>query len=84
MSLSAKGMKCCSSCPVERYTVGGGGTKTWQSLKFVGLQVFEHGEAFELRNCACGSTLAWPIDCAEANAGRVAYLQVDFQLAEAA
>jgi hypothetical protein len=58
--------------------------EAWRQLQCVGRQVFEHGEAFELRNCACGSTLAWPIEWAAARRGEVVYLAVDFQLSEAA
>lgn len=58
--------------------------QAWATLPRVGQQLFEHGEAFELRNCPCGSTLVWPIDFDEATAGRTVYLSVDFQAAEAA
>lgn len=82
---AANGEKQCSSCRIERYSVDAAAdSKRWQGLAFVGLQLFDHGEAFELRNCPCGSTLAWPIDWAAARRGRVVYLHIDFQLPEAA
>jgi hypothetical protein len=58
--------------------------EAWARLRLLGPQIFEHGEAFELRNCPCDSTMAWPIDWLAARRGEVVYLAVDFQLSEAA
>ncbi len=38
----------------------------WALLKFVGTMV-DDVESCELRNCACGSTIAMPIDLAHAS-----------------
>lgn len=33
----------------------------WDAIDHVGVQDFGDGDRFELRNCACGSTLAVPL-----------------------
>jgi hypothetical protein len=40
----------------------------WAQLKYIGIQSFGGGDDLELRNCACGSTLAVPIDTTSSQA----------------
>lgn len=85
MNANDKGEKACT-CGLRRFTVDRFEMKSeaaWQSQQLVGLQIFEHGEAFELRNCpVCNSTLAWPIDWVAARQGRTVYLNVDYVFTE--
>lgn len=53
-------LAACSCCGTH-YTLG-----AWYQLVRVGVQTvgpdeFGPEERYELRNCACGSTLAWPL-----------------------
>lgn len=34
----------------------------WEQLRYVGMMVLGRGDALELRNCSCGSTLAVQVD----------------------
>jgi hypothetical protein len=38
----------------------------WAQLHYVGMMVLGRGDALELRNCTCGSTLAVQVDAEQA------------------